>query len=414
VRYGSVFARIGGVEGGVVEGVSSDADGSVVLHVRPRARLTSRCGVCGRRAPGYDRGGGRRRWRTLDLGSVQCFIEADSVRVRCREHGVRSAQVGWARHDAGHSRMFDDTVGWLATKASKSAIEELMRVSWRTVGRIISRVVADAERTRPDRLDGLRRIGIDELSYRVGQRYITVVVDHDTSRLVWAEEGRDKATVKRFFDLLGEERTAKIEAVSSDLGAWITRQVAQSCPQATRCSDPFHVVKLATEALDAVRREIWNDARRVGDKQGARFLKGARFAVWKNPENLTERQKLKLSTLAKTNRRLYRAYLLKESLRAVFHADSPDAAMILLEHWLKWARRCRLASFVKLAKTITEHRASIAATLRLGLTNARIEAVNTTLRLIVRRAYGFHSAAALIALAMLTCGGLRPTLPGRA
>ena len=413
MRFGSVFAQIGGVEGGVVEGVSVE-DGVVVLHARRRARRRSRCGVCGRRSPGYDQGAGRRRWRALDVGATQCFIEADAVRVRCSEHGVRSAQVGWARHDASHTRAFDDTVAWLATQASKTAICALMRTGWRTVGAIITRVVADAEAASPDRLDGLRRIGIDEISYRVGQRYLTVVVDHDTGRLVWASEGRDKKTVKRFFDLLGEERTAKIEAVTSDLAAWITRQVAESCPNAVRCTDPFHVVALATDALDVVRRELWNDLRRGGDKQGAKFLKGARFCVWKNPENLTDRQQTKLAQLQQTNKRLYRAYLLKEALRAVFHADTPTNAIGLLDGWLAWARRCRIASFTKLSKTITQHRTSIEATLRLGLTNARIEAVNTTLRLLVRRAYGFHSAAAMIALAMLVCGGLRPALPGRA
>lgn len=414
MRYGSVFARICGVEGGVVEQVTIGEDGVVVVHARPRSRIASRCGVCGRRSPGYDQGEGRRRWRTLDLGVVQCFIEADAPRVACRRHGVVVARVGWARHGARHTRGFEDTVGWLATQASKTAICQLLRVSWPAVGQIIGRVVAELERQRPDRLEGLRRIGIDELSYRVGQRYITVVVDHDTGRLVWASEGRDKQTVKRFFDLLGEERTVRIEAVSSDLGAWITRQVAASCPTATLCIDPFHVVQLATDALDVVRRDIWNDARRSGDTTGARWLKGARYAVWKNPENLTSRQQIKLAEIARTNKRLYRAYLLKEQLRAVFHADTPDAAVTILNGWLAWACRSRLPSFVKLARTIREHRQGIEATLRLGLTNARIEAVNTTLRLIVRRAYGFHSAPALIALAMLTVGGLRPDLPGRA
>ena len=414
MRYGSVFARIGGVEGGVVEQVTIDGDGAVVVHARPRSRAASRCGVCGRRAPGYDQGEGRRRWRALDLGAVRCFVEADAPRVACRRHGVVVAKVPWARHGARHTRSFEDVVGWLATQASKTAITQLLRISWPAVGQIIGRVVGELETARPDRLAGLRRIGIDELSYRVGQRYITVVVDHDSGRLVWAKEGRDRKTVRAFFALLGAERTSRIEAVSSDLGAWITREVAASCPQAALCIDPFHVVRLATDALDIVRREVWNDARRAGDTKQARWLKGARYAVWKNPENLTSRQQTKLATIQQTNNRLYRAYLLKEQLRAVFHADSADAAIVILDGWLRWACRSRLPSFVKLARTIRDHRAGIEATLQLGLTNARIEAVNTTLRLIVRRAYGFHSATALIALAMLTCGGLRPDLPGRA
>jgi len=391
-----------------------DPDGAVVVHVRPRAARRSRCGVCGRLSPGYDRGEGRRRWRALDLGAVICFVEAEAPRVSCAEHGVVVARVGWARHGAAHTRGFEEVVAWLAAETSKSSICRLLRVSWPAVGQIVGRVVAELEGERGDRLEGLRRVGIDELSYRVGQRYITVVVDHDSGRLVWAREGRDRQTVEAFFDELGAERTARIEAVSSDLGAWVTRAVAAKCPTAALCIDPFHVVQLASEALDVVRREVWNDARRAGDRAGARWLKGARYAVWKNPENLTGRQQAKLALIAKTNRPLYRAYLLKEQLRAVFHADTPEAALRLLDGWLGWARRSRLGSFRRLARTIREHRSGIEATLRLGLTNARVEALNTTLRLLVRRAYGFHSAAALIALATLTCGGLRPELPGRA
>ncbi len=202
--------------------------------------------------------------------------------------------------------------------------------------------------------------------------------------------------------------------MSTDMGAWVTRAVAEQCPAATLCLDPFHVVRLATDALDVVRRDVWNDARRAGDTAAARWLKGARYAVWKNPENLTERQRAKLAGIQQTNRRLYRAYLLKEQLRAVFHEPDPDVAAGILDGWIRWAQRARLPSFTKLARTIRGHRAGIIATLRLKLTNARIEAVNTTLRLIVRRAYGFHSAEALISLAMLTVGGLRPDLPGRA
>ena len=304
-------------------------------------------------------------------------------------------------------------MAWLATQCSKSAICELMRISWPTVGRILERVAADERVRQGDALEGLRRIGIDELSFRKGQRYITVVVDHDTGRLVWAAEGRDKQTVLGFFDQLGAERADQIRLVSSDLGEWITRGVLERCPNAELCLDPYHVVALASSALDEVRREVWQQARRAGDKHGARWLKGARWALWKRPERLTERQQAKLATIEHVNRRLYRAYLLKEQLRLVFHSDEPDEAVELLDAWLGWARRCRIPSFVKLAKTITQNRTGIVATLTHRLSNARIEAINTTLRLITRRAYGFHSAQALIALAMLTVGGLRPSLPGR-
>src|SRR5450432_2345261 len=219
-----------------------------------------------------------------------------------------------------------------------------MRVAWRSVGTILERVAAEAVR-EVDLLDGLRRIGIDEISHRKGQRYLTVVVDHHTGRLVWAAAGRDRRTVLAFFDALGEARCKQIELVSADMAAWISGPIAERVPDAVRCVDPFHVVMLATQALDQVRREVWNEARRHGHLQLARDLKGARFAVWKNPENLTGRPAIKLATIQQTNARLYRAYLLKEQLRQIYQLE-PAVAEQLLDGWLKWSRRCRLAPFV--------------------------------------------------------------------
>jgi transposase len=169
---------------------------------------------------------------------------------------------------------------------------------------------------------------------------------------------------------------------------------------------------LATAALDEIRREVWNEARRAGQTVLAKELKGARFALWKNPEHLTGRQRAKLSIIKHTNEPLYRAYLLKEQLRAVYRVPA-EHAPALLDAWLAWARRSRLDPFVRLARTIADQRAGIEAAIHNGLSNARVEQLNTQLRLITRRAFGFHSPDAVIALAMLSLGGLCPPLPGR-
>lgn len=224
--------------------------------------------------------------------------------------------------------------------------------------------------------------------------------------------GRDRKTVEKFLDLLGPERCRQIELVSCDMAEWITRPVAERCPHAAICLDPFHIVKLATAALDEIRREVWNEARRCGEIALARDLKGARFALWKNPENLTARQRLKLAHIQTINRRLFRAYLLKEALRQIYRVD-PGEATAALDAWLRWAWRCRLEPFVKFARTIRDQRAGIEAAIRHGLSNARVEQVNTQIRLITRRGFGFHSPHAVIALAMLSLGGLCPPLPGR-
>ncbi len=385
------------------------SEGEVVVAVRPVWRERDRCGICRRRSPGFDLGEGRRRWRALDLGTTFAFVEADAPRVTCRRHGVVVCAVPWARHASRFTRAFEDQAAWLAVHCSKTATAELMRIAWRTVGGICARVAVEAGR-EVDLLAGLRRIGIDEISHRTGQRYLTVVVCHDTGRLVWAGAGRDRQTVERFLDELGEERCKQIELVSCDMAGWIAGPVADRLPDAVRCVDPFHVIALATDALDEVRREVWNEARRAGQDQLARGLKGARYALWKNPENLTGRQQAKLAMIQQTNRRLYRAYLLKEQLRQIYRLE-PGPAIALLDGWIAWARRCRLPSFRKLAKTIVAQRAGIKAAIEHGLSNARVEAINTQIRLITRRAFGFHSADALIALAMLTLAGLCPPLP---
>lgn len=409
MRGTRVWARLLGLRRAVVEGVGMGSEGEMVVAVRPAWRERDRCGICRRRSPGFDLGEGRRRWRALDLGTTFAFVEANAPRVTCRRHGVVVCAVPWARHSSRFTRAFEDQAAWLAVNTSKTAVAELMRVAWRTVGAICARVAADAGR-EVDLLAGLRRIGIDEISHRTGQRYLTVVVDHDSGRLVWAAAGRDRATVERFFDALGEERCKQIELVSCDMAGWIAAPIADRLPNAVRCVDPFHVIQLATDALDEVRREVWNEARRSGQDQLARRLKGARYALWKNPENLTGRQRAKLASIQTTNRRLYRAYLLKEQLRQIYRLE-PGPAITLLDDWIAWARRCQLPSFRKLAKTITTQRAGIAAAIEHGLSNARVEAINTQIRLITRHAFGFHSPDALIALAMLTLADLCPPLP---
>ena len=229
--------------------------------------------------------------------------------------------------------------------------------------------------------------------------------------------------MRTFFERLGPDRCAAISHVSADQADWIAEIVAECCPNAVQCADAFHVVKWATEALDEVRRQAWNEARRSGQTRGkgygnrvatgdARRLKGARYALWKNPDNLTERQRDKLAWIAKNDPRLHRAYLLKEGLRYVF-AVKGEVGKIALDRWLSWARRCRIPAFVHLAQRITAIREKIHAALDHDLSNALIESVNTKIRLLTRIAFGFRSPHALIALAMLSLGGHRPVLPGR-
>jgi transposase len=404
-----------GVEHTVIESVELESDGRgqevLVARVRVKAGAARRCSRCGRRCPGYDSGREPRRWRGLDLGTTPVFLQARTSRVSCREHGVLVAAVPWARPGSRFTTAFEDTAAWLVCHASLSVVAMLLRVAWRSVADIVTRVVADRA-ARTDRLAGLRRIGIDEISYRKGQRYLLVVVDHDSGRLVWAGKNRTKETLARFFDDLGA-RAAQLTHVSADGAEWIHDLVAERAPQAVVCLDAFHVVAWATEALDQVRRTMVARLRAGGHHDEAAALKHTRWALLKNPPNLTGDQRTTLAGIAKANGGLYRAYLLKEQLRAIFQAVELADARALLGGWVAWAQRCRLEPFVKLAKTIKKYRVLILNAVEHGLSNARSEATNTHLRLLTRRAYGYHSPEALIAMAELTRGGLCPPLPGR-
>src|SRR5664280_2025287 len=237
-------------------------------------------------------------------------------------------------------------------------------------------------------------------------------VEFDEVEQVLVVSARPRKATKRRCGRCGK-RCAQITLVSADAAEWIATVVAARCQNAELCLDPFHIVAWATKALDEVRREVWNAARKGGQKTVAKELKNARFALWKNPGDLTDRQACTLAGIAKTNAPLYRAYLLKEQLRQVFQLKGAEG-IALLDAWLKWAWRCRLPAFVKLARSIREHRAGIDAALSHGLSNARVESVNTKLRLLTRIAFGFRSPEALVALAMLDLGGMCPPIPGRA
>lgn len=411
----SLLKRALGLERTVVEGVGIEGD-SIIVSVRPR-RAAPRCPVCGRRCAAYDRLRPR-RWRAPDLGSSRCHLEYAPVRARCPEHGVRVAPVPWARCASSRfTSAFEDWVAWLALHMCRSALSELARVDWHTVGGICARVEASLEAADGrGRLDGLRRIGVDETSYKKGQRYMTVVVDHDRGRVVWACRGHGKARLNEFLDLLTDGQREAIEVVTADGASWIADAVAERLPRAELAVDPFHAVSWATEALDALRRETWRGLRsaprRRGEPDPAAAVKGLRFPLLKNPEDLSGRQASALDALRRTGSALWRGYLLKEGLRAVFRAG-PGEAADALDGWLAWACRSRIPRFVELSRKVRRKRRGILRSIELGVSNARAEAVNNKIKVAIRQGYGFRNIDNLIALIMLRCSDLRPVLPGR-
>jgi transposase len=434
VSLSSIFKTLLGVEKAALESVEmyeERGEQAVVARVCLHKRHRWRCPECKRKSPFYDQPYDARRWRALDMGSTRCYIEMGLPRVECPVHGVHSAWVPWADHGARMTRAFDQMTTWLARHLSKSAASELMRIDWKSVGGIVRRVVDRLEAERgTHRFDGLEAIGIDETSYKKGYKYLTVVVDHATGEVVWAAPRHGKEVLEGFFKLLTEEQRASIRLVSADGARWIAEVVAAQCPDAVRVMDPFHVVSWATDALDEVRKQAWRGAKAEGKdsprrrrgrpKRGeeapqdeAKAVKGARFALWKNPENLTPGQQVQLEWVALTNPAVYRAYVLKEGLRLVFQAG-PEGAEEMLDKWLSRACRSRIPEFVELSRKVRRHKEAILDAVRHGLSNARVEAVNNKIKLTIRMGYGFRNIDNLIALVMLRCTSLSVALPGRA
>jgi transposase len=402
VRVTTAFKRLLALPGVHVTNVEFAATVVVVTVALRRRRLV--CPLCDHSTRArYDSRPVDSRWQHVDLGLWKLEVRSRLRRLSCPDHGVITEGVAFARPGAGFTQDFEMLVAWLATRMDATAIAKLTRISWRTVGRIIERVVTDE--LDPTRLDGLFEIGVDEISWRKHHNYLTLVANHETGRVVWGREGKNAATLDGFFTELGTERSEQVSAISMDMGQAFAKSARQNAPNATICLDPFHVVALATRAVDDVRRPLWQQMRQLPDPTIAKQFKGARWALLKNPDNLTDKQGATLAAIRRNGGTMWRAYQLKEALRAIFAGDlNPADASHLLDRWCSWAQRCRLAPFVKLGRTIRNHRQGIIAAIEHRITNARVEGLNNRIRLIIRRAFGFHSAQAALALVMLSCG----------
>jgi len=437
MRVTTAFCRLLRLDGMGVTSVLFEADRVLVGVALRRRRLI--CPCCAFSTRGREGTQAHESvWRHLDLGVWRLEIRATLRQLRCPRHGVHVEGVPFARHRAQMTRDLEDLVAWLATRTDKTAITRLVRIDWQTVGRIISRV-AD-EQLDDRRLDDLFEIGIDEIAWRGGHRYLTLVTDHRAGKIVWGAEGRSAAVADQFFAELDPPapdqtldaepahadiaeppddkqtqvgpRASKLTAISLDMGPGYAKSAREHAPQAVICIDPYHVVQLANRALDEVRRDYWNALRANDDPATAKRFKDARWALLKNPADHTSTQAATLRKLKRAGGAVWRAYTLKEALRAVFdHAlDALDVG-VLIDRFCSRAARSRLPAFVRLAKTITKHRDGILAAASTKINNARVEALNNKARLITRRAYGFHSARAALALIHLTCGPITLSLP---
>ena len=406
MRVSTAFNRLLVIPGASVTGVVINGR-EVEVSLRPKARLLT-C-PCGKRLPGvYDRR--RRRWRHLDLGRCRLWLVCEIRRVNCPDCGVITEQLPWARPGARHTRDFEDMVLWLAQRTDRTSVATLMRCAWDTVTAIINRGVGELLDHR--RLDTLYRIGVDEVCYRHPHRYLTVIGDHDTGTVIDIQPGRSEESLAKFYEQQPDSTLDTIEAVSMDVSKAFRGATRTHLPDATICFDPFHIMQWVNRALDRVFAAAASGPNKV--TMTSAQWRSTRWALRTGENKLNDDKRALVNQIARANRRVGRAWTLKEQLRDLYRLEhEPGEARQLLKTWITAAKRSRIPSFTELGKRLQEHFEAVIAAVELGISNALLEGINAKIRLINARGYGHHSAQTLTSMIYLCLGGLQPQLPTR-
>jgi len=403
VRATTVFNKMTVPRRVTVREIRFEGD-DVILAVRSTQRRL--CCSCGwQTSSTYDRS--VRRWRHLDAMGHKVILEAEIRRLRCGAcERVVTEEVAWARHGARHTLAFENVVAWWCQRADRTSVSEFLRCDWATVTAIVVRVVAghlvDA------RLDGLTRIGVDEIAWSKGNHYLTVVVNQTGGDVIWVGKGKNADVLEEFYALLGERRCGELTAVSMDMGRAYSA-ATRAKTKATICWDPFHVVKLLNKAVaDTIR---WSNLTHKGLPLTKNEANDLRWAMLKKASDLTDAQAAVLARHRKANHACWRAQQLKEDFRGLYQLADPADASAYLTRWIARACRCRIPPMLKAVAMVRAQRNGILAAVELGLSNSRLEGTNSKIRIINHRGYGHHSAEALTAMIYLCCSNIDVELP---
>lgn len=466
----------------------------IYVYARPFKRVQGRCPVCGKKCPGYDtKHPTESSWRAPNLNGVPVYICYRPRRIECPDHGVLTEYIPWQDGKSRFTEDFNNEIAWMVCRMSKTAVSLYEDIDWRTVGNCVNAAQARIEPDVTVRMHDLRRICVDETSYRKGFSYITVVYDMDRNRVVWIHEGNGLEIFRLFCEELSPEERKKIKIIAGDGANWIDTCAKAYFPNATRCIDFFHVAEWANDKLDKVRiataskasaeyerrkkayqiaeaeasaaakevakqreaaeeelaampkrgrpsrrklellsfladlQETMQPEQHKSGKRGrprkeqlapehqemldrlaerAKSIKGAKHALGHNPENCTKSQADKIKLIENDYPDLYRAYQLKESLRLILHMKDATQAEAELGQWLTDAAASGLKPMEELSEKIARHKKNILNSIRCEANSAKSEAVNTTIKVLIKMARGFRSIGNMIALIYLKCSDL--------
>lgn len=473
----------------------------IYVHARPFKRMQRLCPKCRKKCPGYDtKHSTESTWRAPNLNGVPVHICYRPRRIECPEHGILTEYIPWQDGESHFTEDFNNEIAWMVCRMSKTAVALFEGINWRTVGNCVK---AAQNRIEPDvtvRMHDLRRICVDETSYRKGFSYITVVYDMDRNRVVWIHEDHGKEIFRIFCEALSPAEREKIEIIAGDGARWIDACAKEYFPNATRCIDFFHVAEWANEKLDKVRtmtatkasaeyerrkkayKKAEHEAEQAAEEAGkqrkaaeeelaalpkrgrpsrrkqelqsflaklqetgqpehkpvrkpgrprkeqfsrehqetldrlaekTKAVKGAKHALGHRPENCTESQADKIKLIENEYPDLYRAYQLKEALRLILHMKDPEQASLELDKWIADAAASGLKPMEELSEKITRHRENILNSIRHQANSAKSEAVNTTIKALIKMARGFRNTENMIALIYLKCSDLVMPLHNR-
>jgi len=377
-----------------------ESDDRLLAEIEPIEGRLPRCGCCGRQVRRMKGQAKRRLWRDLKMRKLALALAYTPRRVVCPDCGVRVEKVPWADRWSRVTKALSRALAELARRADLSTVAHQFAINWKTVASIIHRVVQwglAKRRKRP-----LRVLGIDEVSRKRGHQYLTLVYDLERGELVWIGKDRTSATLGGFFDELGKRRSRSLQAVCLDMRAPYRDVVTERAPQATICFDRFHVVRHLNAAVDEVRRSL------VGKLAGPTkaLIKGTRFVLLKNPWTLTPKQKRSLSSLARSNHLLARAWYLKEDFQRFWDYLHETWAWRHLDQWLWWASHSRLEPFKQFARMIRKHKDGILAWTKMRISNGALEGMNNKVKLVSHRSYGFRNDDRYIEAIYHNCASL--------
>lgn len=361
----------------------------IEVAVRPRQGSRAICSGCHQPAPGYDHMT-ERRFEFIPFWGFLVFLLYRMRRVNCRACGVTVEEVPWA---SGKHQLTNAYMLFLAHWARKLSWKETalsFRTSWEKVCHAVEYVVAWGLEHRS--LEGINAIGVDEIQYAKGHKYLTLVyqIDAGAARLLWIGAERTVATFEQFFVMLGPERSAQIQFVCSDMWKPYLKVIREKCSQALHILDRFHVVAKMNEALDDVRAA---EARRLVQAGHEPLLKKSRWCVLKRRENLTDHQRVRLNDLLRYNLQTVRAYLLKEDFQQFWNYGSAHWAGTFLDFWCQEAMRSRIEPMKKIARTLRTHRELLLNYFKAkkAFSSGVVEGLNNKAKVTTRRSYGFRT-----------------------